>query len=73
MNKVAFFLTYVRRYWIILIYCFTYAALRRFPAVAVHQTLSKAEKQKDTERWIGKKNTHKNKFNIKVKLNSNLN
>ena len=29
-----------------LIYCFTFAALRRFPAVAVHQTLAKAEKQK---------------------------
>ena len=26
----------------ILIYCLTYAALRRFPAVAVHQTLAKA-------------------------------
>ena len=33
---------------IILIYCFTYAALRRFPAVAVRQTLLKVEKQKDT-------------------------
>ena len=31
---------------IILIYFFTYAALRRFPAVAVHQTLAKTEKQK---------------------------
>ena len=28
------------------IHCFTYAALRRFPAVAVKQTLAKAEKQK---------------------------
>ena len=27
-----------------LIYCLTYVALRRFPAVAVRQTLTKAEK-----------------------------
>ena len=46
---------------IILIYCLTYAALRRFSAVAVHQTLAKAEKQK----WYRvmkceiKLNTHK--------------
>ena len=31
---------------IILIYCLTCAALRRFPAVAVLQSLAKAEKQK---------------------------
>ena len=37
----------------VLIYCFTYAVLRRFPAVAVRQTLTKGEKQKYTRRWIG--------------------
>ena len=38
----------------IVIYCFTYASLRGFPAVAVRQTLTKTEKQKYTGRWIGK-------------------
>ena len=46
---------------IILIYCFTYAALRRFPAVAVHQTLAKAKRQKwyRAMNWKIKLNTHK--------------
>ena len=51
---------------IILIYCLTYSALRRFPAVAVHQTLAKAEKQKGIEQRIGKYN--KIKIHTKVKL-----
>ena len=57
---------------IILIYCFTYAALRCFPAVAVCQTLSKVEKTKRyrTLEWKTKtsNNTYKTKLKLKLEI-----